>query len=641
MATALRTMAWRSSAPCRIGPSAPRRSWPSASRPRAPARRRSRRGRRPPRSSQAAHGGSIELGDVRPDGSKLSVRLVFASAGAALLRIAVAAPAGMALGRLRLVAEVQRATGLTAWPSGAAIRMDLPDAPQDAQCLSPGPERGGVLYLGSQARFGAALQDIEWSTAIGAQNATASAVVDLRAETAAELYVAITSSAQPAPWRPSFLDDASVAEATFQAATDRWDRYLSAVLPPSGQQDGAGAVDMRWAAVKSLQTLLHNWRRVPGLPDGVLPSYTGYQNGFWSWDSYKQAVGMALFSPRLAKQQLRLMATAQDPSTGHIPDKVSRCGVGGGCSGKPPLLSWAVWEVYRRTGDTAFLREMYPVMRSFHAFWYRHRDVHGVGLCSWTEGMESGMDDAARFLPEYASGVRNASTQVATLDFWSVDLNSHLYQEKRLLAFAARELGDDHAAAAWTSDADALLPRLQELFFVPSTGFFQDRYFNGTSLPLQGCEGYAALFAEVATPPQAARVAASLADERRFLANFSLPTLSRADRHYEPKGYWKGPTWVDQVWFAYSGLRAYAARAGAAQGDAEVFDGVASEIRRRIFQVGRGLAAGDTTPLAEHYDAETGEPLGATHFGWTAAHILLWASEAAAAPGARGAVVVV
>lgn len=70
------------------------------------------------------------------------------------------------------------------------------------------------------------------------------------------------------------------------------------------------------------------------------------------------------------------------------------------------------------------------------------------------------MDDAARFLPEYASGVRNASTQVATLDFWSVDLNSHLYQEKRLLAFAARELGDDHAAAAWTSDADALLPRL-------------------------------------------------------------------------------------------------------------------------------------------------------------------------------------
>ena len=78
---------------------------------------------------------------------------------------------------------------------------------------------------------------------------------------------------------------------------------------------------MDWAAVKAVVTLMGNWRAVPGLPPGVLPSYVGYEGGFWSWDTYKQAVGMVHFAPQLAKDQLRLLVSAQD-SGGHIPDKV-------------------------------------------------------------------------------------------------------------------------------------------------------------------------------------------------------------------------------------------------------------------------------------------------------------------------------
>ena len=38
-------------------------------------------------------------------------------------------------------------------------------------------------------------------------------------------------------------------------------------------------------------------------------------------------------------------------------------------------------------------------------------------------------------------------------------------------------------------------------------GFFQDRYFNGSFVAVQGCEGYAALFCGVATAHQAVAVA--------------------------------------------------------------------------------------------------------------------------------------
>ena len=77
---------------------------------------------------------------------------------------------------------------------------------------------------------------------------------------------------------------------------------------------------------------------------------------------------MVLWAPELAKNQLRLLVHGRDYQAGlaHIPDKVDRCGHGGGCAGKPPLLSWSVWGVYNHTGDTAFLKEMYPIIDSFH-----------------------------------------------------------------------------------------------------------------------------------------------------------------------------------------------------------------------------------------------------------------------------------
>lgn len=53
---------------------------------------------------------------------------------------------------------------------------------------------------------------------------------------------------------------------------------------------------------------------------------------------------------------------------------------------------------YNQTKDVSFLREMYGEIERFHTFWYEHRDTQGVGLCSWTQGMESGMDDGVRFM---------------------------------------------------------------------------------------------------------------------------------------------------------------------------------------------------------------------------------------------------
>ncbi len=185
----------------------------------------------------------------------------------------------------------------------------------------------------------------------------------------------------------------------------RWERSVAAVLknrPPLTATSSKFEQNLQWSAVKALMTLVSNWRYEPnsGLV-GVVPSYTTYDGtlaslvvtsavstsnlhscfrtifsgfhwccvstmrsavGFWSWDTYKQAVATAIWDPDLARNQLRLIVAARNTSTGHITDLVDRCGRGTGCPGKPTLLSWAVAEIYNLTMDKAFVEEMYALL---------------------------------------------------------------------------------------------------------------------------------------------------------------------------------------------------------------------------------------------------------------------------------------
>jgi hypothetical protein len=103
------------------------------------------------------------------------------------------------------------------------------------------------------------------------------------------------------------------------------------------------------------------------------------------------------------------------------------------------------------------------------------------------------IEQTVQFVSHSLAGhAHNDSTGVSSFNFHSIDLNAYLYKEKRTLAAMATALGNSSGAKHWTAEADALLPRLQAYFFKPDDsatggGFFQDRYFNGTFVPVQVC----------------------------------------------------------------------------------------------------------------------------------------------------------
>ncbi|MCP3997919.1 MAG: hypothetical protein GY722_23090, partial [bacterium] len=344
-----------------------------------------------------------------------------------------------------------------------------------------------------------------------------------------------------------------------------------------------------------------------------------YFNGFWAWDSWKHAVGIVRFDAELAKDQVRAMFDHQNQA-GMIADVVYLDSAEDNWRDtKPPLAGWAIEAIYRATGDLDFVRELYPRLVAYHRFWYADRDHDRDGLCEYgsTDGTlvaarwESGMDNAVRF--DHAKMLENGPG-AWSMDQESVDLNSYLYREKRVLQELAGALGRPEDATRWGEKAERLRARIQETMFDPGSGWFYDiHYKSGEIVPAQGPEGWIPLWTGVATEAQAARVRDTMLDPKKFRTHVP-PTVARDHAEFSD-GYWRGLVWLDQAYFAIEGLRRYGYRRDAGALTDQLFANL----------------EGATTPgepLRENYRPLTGEGANVNHFSWTAAHLLLLALSA-------------
>lgn len=247
---------------------------------------------------------------------------------------------------------------------------------------------------------------------------------------------------------------------------------------------------------------------------------------------------------------------------------------------------------------------------------------------------ESGMDNAARFFPRDAQGMpvvvlenRDAQGQLVgwSLNQVSVDQNSYLAQEKRLLAKIARKLGHAGDAATLDDEAGHLEQRIRRCFYDAQSGYFYDRQLPADSTTSsasrdecpgtllvnrgRGPEGFAPLWTGIAAAQQGKTAIKALIDPTMFATPLPFPTLARDAADFDPKGYWRGRVWLDQYDFAL--------RALARQGDTQDAD----RFCRVLLEQASGLAG--NSPIHENYDPLSGERLGASNFSWSAAHLLL------------------
>lgn len=402
----------------------------------------------------------------------------------------------------------------------------------------------------------------------------------------------------------------------FKENRNRWAGYLNDVLQ----------VETRWAAdpsyrriaVKATMTLINNWKCANGdlLHDGLFPSHAvRYFNGFWGWDSWKHAVALARFAPEVAKDQVRTMFDYQD-EFGMVADVIyADKSENNWRDTKPPLAAWAVWSIFKSTGEIQYLEEMTHKLLKFHQWWYGYRDHDQNGLCEYgsTDGTivaarwESGMDDGLRF--DETKMVQN-SESAWSMNQESMDLNSYFFADKLYLVRILNALGRSDEASQMEKDAMKLRDQIQNEMYDAESRFFHDRKLEDHSfVRVKGPEGWIPLWAGAASNDQAAGVREAMLDTAQFATFIPFPTIPK-DHPKFMSGYWRGPVWLDQAYFGVKALRNYGYKE-----DADRFT-------QQLFDRPEGLKDA-TGPIRENYDPRDGKGMKVNHFSWSAAHLLM------------------
>ena len=384
------------------------------------------------------------------------------------------------------------------------------------------------------------------------------------------------------------------------------------------------------------------------LPDGRKYPFQCY------WDSAFQALVAARFWPERAEREFFSLYSKQydDGRVPHLvcwekPGPVWRtiCYRGGwvGPDGRailsiqPSAGPFCALEVYRRTGNSAFLEKVIPFLVAEMEYAHRRRDLLGQGLTSVINCMESGTDESPVYdevmgvrgerpmglllygveLAREVRGYRKVDNDLGRIRdlgmFVVEDLcnNSLLCRSLSALGEIFEELGDGGRAGEYRDRASTLAARMEELCWDEDTGIFLTRYLkDGAVLKSRTMtlSSVLPLFTGLISKEKAARlVEQHILNADRFWTPSPLSFVSIADPRERP-GWrpwslpilWRGGTWVNMNWMVAVGLMEYGYREEAA--------GLARRTAEMILREGA---------FREFFDSRTGKGHGGKAYGWS------------------------
>lgn len=361
---------------------------------------------------------------------------------------------------------------------------------------------------------------------------------------------------------------------------------------------------------------------------------TGHLKHLFYWDAYFSGVGL-LQQDRfdLALSTLEALVHEFEPR-GFVPNVNVEAGAN---RSQPPFLSPFIRLLYEYSGDKTFLAGKVPVLEREYKFWMTDRvapvaglnkfgnsatdeyllDFYDNCLCqrlgfSRTVSTEEKLRVGSNYLTEAESGADFCSRFLGRAnDFMAIELNALLYMYEKNFAWFARELGHAEKAAVWEARAANRRRLYSEIFWDENCGFFFDYdHVNRRHSPVYTPAAFFALWAGLATPEQAARMAGQL---NRLETAYGIQASDK--RCFPVAMQWDTPFgWPPYHYVTVHGLLNY----GFTE-EAERIAGKYLDLMVRVF--------GETGELWEKYDVVAGclkssEYPVETQVGWTAAVFL-------------------
>jgi putative isomerase len=292
-----------------------------------------------------------------------------------------------------------------------------------------------------------------------------------------------------------------------------------------------------------------------------------------------------------------------------------------------PNGAFVVWSMYLRSRDRSLLDLAFPSLADNQRWWRANRDPDGRGLVSCgTSDVGTSLYKGTHFGARNETGMDNSPTHdeavydpaTRTLSTLDVGLNASLALDAEMLALIAAELGHAEEATEFAALAADTREKIRTELWDEARGLFANRQRGGGFVRSVGPTSFYPLYCGAATPEQAQRLLAHLADPATFGGAFVLPNVTREDPAFADNVYWRGRIWANVNFFVWQGLRRYG------------FDAEASALAEKSLALFEASWR-DKRRCGENYSALTGEitdwPDNDPFYSWGAMLPLLGVAE--------------
>ncbi len=233
---------------------------------------------------------------------------------------------------------------------------------------------------------------------------------------------------------------------------------------------------------------------------------------------------------------------------------------------QPPIASWVVWSLYRRTGRRDLLERYVDGLLRNYRWWWERRRLGDTGLLCFGTSLDAGdgLYKGTKLAAKDESTMDNSPLhdpvpfEEATGKLLAADvgMNSIAAIDGEVLALMAAELGKNDLSAELRESNKAHKARIAEWLWDESRGVYANRMLDGTFVPSIAPTSFFPLAAGVATEDQTDRmIGGYLLDPAKFGGDYGLPSVTRDDPAYHDNVYWRGRIWGPLNFWTYIGLR--------------------------------------------------------------------------------------
>ena len=214
-----------------------------------------------------------------------------------------------------------------------------------------------------------------------------------------------------------------------------------------------------------------------------------------------------------------------------------------------------------RTGDLAFVDQIWPALIAALGWMEAYGDSDGDGLIDYARGAGTGL--ANQGWKDSADSIFHADGRFPTGPIALVEVQGYAFAAYRAMAsLGARR--DDGRAEAWAERAEALREAVERRFWMEEEGFYGVAIDGEGKLcrPLTSNAGHL-LFVGLPSPERAERVTHKLLSGA-FNTGWGLRTLATGSARFNPMSYHNGSVWPHDTAICVAGMARYGHRRGAA-----------------------------------------------------------------------------